>query len=173
MGLDYEETRVEMFFEKRFPQIDAQLALAYLKSGKIKSAPIAVQYIAESACQDQRIAIPQNLRMETKVKKTSDEKMATFIDKALNKYRPVSFRYNMKNLANLDGGVLFTNFAQHVSTIIGRKRVGNQCVYVVRNSWGQGCHYKEGIFCNHEEGTFQIPVKELERSIYAADYISN
>lgn len=172
-GLAFAEISLGDFMEERFPTLDSRQAISYVKSRKDKSAAHALAQIAESACQGHQFAIPQGLRMVSKLRSES-EPLAPIIDKALNSNRPVSLRYNMKNLVSFTEGFLLDNFSQHVSTIVGRKKVGNQCMYIVRNSWGPTCHgYKQGIFCNEEEGTFQIPAKELERAAYSIEYIAN
>lgn len=168
------QVNAEAFLEKTFPDISSEQALSYLQSRKTKTPAQALLNIAETACQADVVQIPKGLKLATKNKSSGD--IFQFIDRGLNSYKPVSFLYNMRRLRSpeLDKGFWMDNFSQHISTIVGRRKVGHQCVYIVRNSWGQTCDgYAQGIFCNQNEGTYQIPAAELERAIISAEYIAN
>lgn len=167
------------FLEKHFPGLPSEQVLAYIASRPAKTPAHSLLKVAQAACQGQgdSIEIPRGLKLATKNKSSYDQtSIVEFIDRGLNRKKPVSIRYTMKRLIDESQkkGFWMDNFSQHISTVIGRKKVGNQCMYVVRNSWGASCKgYAQGIFCNEREGTYQIPASELERATYAAEYIVN
>jgi hypothetical protein len=66
---------------------------------------------------------------------------------------------------------------QHAVTLIGRRynKTTNECEYLIRNSWGTSCGYRE-FYCHPKNNRFDagniwVPKEKLMRFIYAMTYI--
>jgi hypothetical protein len=97
------------------------------------------------------------------------------LNRQLDQKNIVSFSYNTRKLSTFDVG------GWHESVIIGRKwdSVRNECMYVVRNSWGPGgCggsindrNYVECPYQANPPGSYLINEAGLRRAARAITYI--
>lgn len=163
-------------------QSDLKISLKNLSLGEIvailahnseKSAFEVLNQFAERNCR-QKVQVPQ-FQFEksdaTPIYRTENGKQIQVfgdpqeadraiqtLDEGLSKGKLVAIGYKpikMLNLEHDDPNV------GHASTVLGRKMINGQCMYIVRNSWGNSpCGNRQvpdGIICGTKEGQQEIP----------------
>ncbi|AZZ36772.1 hypothetical protein CIK05_08195 [Bdellovibrio sp. qaytius] len=81
------------------------------------------------------------------------------IDKVLNQNRLIGLEYDASQITAV-GGIFGGG---HASTIVARKKIANQCYYLVRNSWGTSCDYRPGVICEKEQGSYWVKKDVMEK----------
>jgi hypothetical protein len=66
----------------------------------------------------------------------------------------------------------------HAMVVVGRKKVGNSCTYILRNSWGQGCggyhkDYESLGLCDAASGNVYVPEEYLFNNMIDANYFQD
>jgi Papain family cysteine protease len=110
----------------------------------------------------------------------SDQNIKTIIEAQLNKGKPIGVEICAKVLLKPDlnsSGIYQRgpNYAcskktcdcsPHALVVVGRKKVGNGCTYILRNSWGTGCDgynpgYVKAGLCDPTNGNILVPERLL------------
>lgn len=126
--------------------------------------------VRDIACKERVPAPKLNLRMSSVAFPTD---ALAQINRQLDKSEPVGIAYNSKKL--------FAPFAQedkraaksHASMVVDRKRTGNQCSYLVRNSWGLTCPYGPHSKECDPPGYFWVSAEALGAVISQAVYMGD
>lgn len=93
-----------------------------------------------------------------------DGELTTQLDQVLNSGQVVGILYSMGMISHNGSG-------NHVSSVVGRRWDENSrsCRYLVRNSWGEGCHhYTSNIECNPQtdSGHFWVSREDLNENLH-------
>lgn len=127
-----------------------------------------VEKLSQKACK-QRLPT-EGLKIEShSAEGPNRRQLFDHIDAQLAKKNPSSVAYNSNILFNVnhDGPN-----APHESVVVGRRfnNTKGECEYLVRNSWGRGCHsYDRSLSC--EEGNLWVPKSVLVKGLYHVTYI--
>jgi hypothetical protein len=147
------ETSFNQLVEGFFPGLPPQTMKNYLLNNRNVSIEDVVFNFLDASCRSKSIPIRRDLDYKTWGKKTHPfESINTQIDWLLNRRKLISMEYDASEITDV-GGIFG---AGHASTIVGRKKVGNACYYMVRNSWGTSCDYRKGIICLKEQGSYLV-----------------
>lgn len=103
-------------------------------------------------------AEPQSTRIHGRERQIEDDlrdksSLIYKLDRALEKGKVVGLEYKSKVVTGVGG---FFDQGGHASSIVGRKVIDNKCHYLVRNSWGDSCHYKDDVICDKSTGSFWV-----------------
>ncbi len=118
----------------------------------------ALQAMDQKACAGKYIPVDKNLIL----KKAQAKHLTKEIDRILEQeHKPMAWAFNTKEIAKfkVDGG-------PHEVSIIGRKKVDGQCMYVMRNSYGHDCDFYREPYkknCDLRRGTFLLKASEIEK----------
>lgn len=170
-----EELELKEFLRARYPNVDPSVSVAFLTARRGTPADKVLLELTEKTCAKNAFTISNKLRL-TFQPKSQEMPLVPMVNYALKRRTPVaiSYRYDAFVRPDLVQGGVLGFFQEHVSVIIGRKKVGDQCMYVVRNSWGQSCtEYREGVPCDREQGTFMMSARDLERYGSTIEYFRN
>ncbi len=124
------------------------------KAGDKNFVDVAAE-LAKKSCKN-RLPVRNSLEQYFfNTDKTSPKESKSIINDILSKGFPLAVLLDEKMLTGNK-----KDQDRHFLTLIGKKRVGSRCMYVLRNSWGIGCKaYSEtyGQFCDPKSGTLMIP----------------
>lgn len=144
-----------------FPHQDVQAVKDYITKNKDQSLDRLVFALFDQACGEGRKDITSDLQVISYVNSISrsnnndfqqQQEASDHIDEGLNAKKVVGLEYDAKYVTGV-GGIFGGG---HASTIIGRKSIGGVCHYLVRNSWGTTCAYKDSIICEKSQGAYWV-----------------
>jgi hypothetical protein len=143
----------DQLVEGFFPATPPATMKKYLLANRDVSLEDVVFYFLDSSCRSKSIRLRNDLDYKTWGKKTHPfDSINDQIDWLLNRRKLISMEYDASEITDV-GGIFG---AGHASTIVGRKKIGNACYYMVRNSWGTSCDYRKGIICLKEQGSYLV-----------------
>jgi hypothetical protein len=123
-------------------------------------------------------------------KRGSDQRMKEELHRALDREAPAGIGFCVAPLRDTakesdSSGVIIHSpigriqnpkktCGSHAAVVIGRRPTLKKegCEFLVRNSWGKNCNYKDSIECEYEKGSFWISENELAgliRSVYVIE----
>ena len=79
--------------------------------------------------------------------------LSDHIDDALDAGSVVGLSYHARYITPMTSAIFADS---HASTIIGRQKINNVCHYLVRNSWGATCDYRDGVICVKDQGAYWV-----------------
>ncbi|MES2965041.1 MAG: hypothetical protein V4760_14240 [Bdellovibrionota bacterium] len=114
-------------------------------------------------------------------------KLSPYVHQQLDSHKPVAVGYAAQFLSQANVPLWqfsFTNnqrglnndVSRHASLIVGRRWNGQRCEFILRNSWGTGCNYKNKIFARPdkcEAGHLFVTEEFLETQMYRIFYFSD
>lgn len=115
-----------------FPQTPAPRLRDALVSMDPHDEPLIA--LSDEICRDRRVDVPQSLKREA-LGRPSPEQTLEFLNRNLHFGRPVAIAYDTKSLKDpfADRKALSVG---HISTIVASRKSGDQCEYLLRNTWG-------------------------------------
>ncbi|WP_413580382.1 hypothetical protein [Bdellovibrio sp. HCB288] len=157
--VDLCEKSFNQLAEGFFPGTSPDTIRKYLLNHRNVSLEDVVFFFLDNSCRYKATPIPNSLKYETWSKKTHPfESINSQIDWLLNRRKLISLEYDASEITDV-GGIFG---AGHASTIVGRKKIGNSCYYMVRNSWGKSCDYRKDIICLPEQGAYLVHASKMK-----------
>ncbi len=130
--------------------------LSILEAYRKKDLIDALEAMAQKTCANKYFPLDKNLILQEE----SGRPITKVIDKVLEQvHKPMAWSFNTKHIDKVGGG-------PHEVSIIGRKKINGQCMYVIRNSYGHNCDYYREPYkahCDIRRGTLLFTKKEIER----------
>ncbi|WP_413577023.1 hypothetical protein ACLVWU_02625 [Bdellovibrio sp. HCB290] len=157
--VDLCEKSFQQLAEGFFPGTSPDVIRKYLLTHRNVSLEDVVFFFLDNSCRFKSTPIPNSLNYETWSKKTHPfESINSQINWLLNRRKLISLEYDASEITDV-GGIFG---AAHASTIVGRKKIGNACYYMVRNSWGTSCDYRKDIICLKDQGTYLVHESKMK-----------
>lgn len=83
------------------------------------------------------------------------------VDQALEAGSVVGISYHAHYVTAKAPQNIFSD--SHASSVVARKKSGDVCYYLVRNSWGSFCDYLPGIICEQAQGAYWVSQQKLNQ----------
>ncbi|QDK36915.1 hypothetical protein [Bdellovibrio sp. NC01] len=169
---------INPLIRRYFPNQDVNVVKEYILANKTQPLDRLVFELFDQKCGQGRKAITSKFAIESYQNSTSrnkrrdiqpQEEISDHIDQGLNAQKVVGLEYDAKYVTGA-GGIFGGG---HASTILGRKSIGGVCHYLVRNSWGKTCAYKDGIICQPGDGTYWVPKETMNKMATKVLWIKN
>lgn len=151
------------------PRFSPESVKEYLLTNPQATLEDALYVFLNSSCKDNAISL-ENKKIEYgtayvtygnngKYAPSSKHTIIAPLDKALEQHRLVGLQYDA-NYIKYFGGFFG---AIHDSVVVARKKIADQCYYLVKNSWGTSCDYLPGIICEKEQGSYWVKKSIMEQ----------
>ncbi len=158
---------LDSLLESFIPGVHPEAVKKYLLANPKVTLESTLFYFLNSSCRYNSISLKdQKINYGTAYKTVLNHNkypdsspIIIAINQALEANRLVGLEYDASNVTSA-GGIFG---AGHASTIVARKKIANQCYYLVRNSWGTSCDYLPGIICEKEQGSYWVTSKVMEK----------
>jgi hypothetical protein len=101
----------------------------------------------------------------------SEKALLDSLDQALDNHRVAAIGYSANLIMKPEPGDK-DQHGDHSSTIVGRKKIGGSCHYLIRNTWGESCSiYLPKFRRRCEAGNVWVSGDELKDSLYSVIYL--
>jgi hypothetical protein len=142
-----------------FPRVDRAVLKRLLENRSLNMNSFLTQ-LRNASCGGRtfKTARKPEIRIKHKGLDFEEDDVGQYFDIQLNRGIPLGIHYNVNRILK-NGSQLV---AKHASSIVGRRKRGGRCEYLIRNSWGPGCG---GYKYPCEAGNVWVPESELDMVI--------